>query len=584
MKILLGVTSSVAAKLTPKLVKLLLKQGHMVQVVATEKSLYFWQQEQLEIPVVTEADEWPGTQYDQDAPIAHIALREWADLMLIAPLTANTLAKMANGLCDNLLSSIVRSWDPQKPVVIAPAMNTKMWEHPLTAEQLKKLGEWYPLSVVQPIAKKLACGDYGLGAMADLDTIVQTVQDVINSLKQKKQEPKSPKKITVIGGPISQAIDPVLNLVPSGRGELAHKIALEFERQFTDVDRLGNFEQSKKCDYVDLEQEVINLKSDVVIFLPHIANVLVDKQATKIRVAEGEESGIKVISAPKLVNLVKQFHPEVLLVPFKLAEQDMGKAKIVKWMLEAHAALAVYSRLGNSKSFWIIDALGNETPVAKADLPVELVAQVQKYLQAIRRRSVKKGEAVPPVPHLEDWVNFSRQMQPAFSQIMERNVATGRWPGNFSFRCTHGFMSERCEQGFVITKRNVAKSGLQPDDFVLVNLELEDEQLSYQAKGEAKPSIDAPIHRLIYEKLSWVKSIVHGHLHIVLPPEADVMLEQWPCGAENEAIELLEIAPQEKSPLWVVNVTGHGFIALIGDEDPSASLEELSRLDYKVTY
>lgn len=175
MKILLGVTGSVAAKLTPKLVKLLLNQGHVVQLVATEKSLYFWQQEQLEIPVVTEADEWPGTRYDQDSAITHIALREWADLMLIAPLTANTLAKMANGFCDNLLTSVVRAWDRQKPLVIAPAMNTKMWEHPLTTEHLKKLEAFYKLSVVWPVAKKLACGDYGYGAMAELDTIVQAV-------------------------------------------------------------------------------------------------------------------------------------------------------------------------------------------------------------------------------------------------------------------------------------------------------------------------------------------------------------------------------------------------------------------------
>jgi phosphopantothenoylcysteine decarboxylase len=175
MKILFGVTGSVAAKLTPKLVKLLLKQGHVIQIVATEKSLYFWQQEQVEVPAVIEADEWPGAQYDQDSGITHIALREWADLMLIAPLTANTLAKMANGLCDNLLTCIVRAWDRQKPIVVAPAMNTKMWEHPLTAEHLKKLGACYKLSVVWPVAKKLACGEYGYGAMADLDNIVQSV-------------------------------------------------------------------------------------------------------------------------------------------------------------------------------------------------------------------------------------------------------------------------------------------------------------------------------------------------------------------------------------------------------------------------
>ena len=108
--------------------------------------------------------------------IPHIELRKWADQLVIAPLSANTLAKLAHGMCDNLLTSVVRAWDRTKPIVIAPAMNTHMWDHPATTEHLAALQRWYPhLTIVDPVAKRLACGDDGLGALAPIDAIVAAV-------------------------------------------------------------------------------------------------------------------------------------------------------------------------------------------------------------------------------------------------------------------------------------------------------------------------------------------------------------------------------------------------------------------------
>jgi phosphopantothenoylcysteine decarboxylase len=181
MKILLGVTGSVAAKLTRKIAEKLLAAGQEVQIVATEASFYFWSErdfnpEMLErVQVWRDRDEWQGKKYDPDIPIAHIELRDWADVLLVAPLTANTLAKMANGLSDNLLTCVIRAWNPAKPVVVAPAMNTYMWFHPATAEHIKKLGQWFSFSVVEPVEKTLACGQLGKGALADIDDIVAAV-------------------------------------------------------------------------------------------------------------------------------------------------------------------------------------------------------------------------------------------------------------------------------------------------------------------------------------------------------------------------------------------------------------------------
>jgi len=112
--------------------------------------------------------------------------------MVIAPLGANTLARMAGGLCDDLLMSTVRGWDGSgildppregkrsKKIVVAPAMNTAMWFHPLTEKHLSFLAEWDWVEVLRPIEKTLACGDVGSGAMHDWDDIVKRIKDILN--------------------------------------------------------------------------------------------------------------------------------------------------------------------------------------------------------------------------------------------------------------------------------------------------------------------------------------------------------------------------------------------------------------------
>jgi phosphopantothenoylcysteine decarboxylase len=208
--VLLGVTGSVAAIRTPELFASLRNQGHKVRVVATNAARYFFDPAELDPShtgrnpeiVTLDADEWPGQdarrQYQRDDPVLHIELRRWADLLVIAPLDANTLAKLAAGLADNCLTCIWRAWDVARPVVLAPAMNTLMWEHPLTARHLRQLtgreaprdwpaDQWIDwinehhstLHIVGPITKRLACGDIGVGAMSEVDEIVAVVRGLV---------------------------------------------------------------------------------------------------------------------------------------------------------------------------------------------------------------------------------------------------------------------------------------------------------------------------------------------------------------------------------------------------------------------
>jgi phosphopantothenoylcysteine decarboxylase len=184
--------------------------------VATQASLYFFDpgsinpadmnqvQRNREV-VILDEDEWPGSErgkrYERDDPVLHIELRRWADLFLIAPLDANTLAKLTTGLADNCLTCVWRAWDPTRPVVLAPAMNTLMWEHPLTIRHLRQLAadagashlpedllvedlldsinqRCPKLHIVPPVSKRLACGDVGVGAMAEVNEIVRSISEM----------------------------------------------------------------------------------------------------------------------------------------------------------------------------------------------------------------------------------------------------------------------------------------------------------------------------------------------------------------------------------------------------------------------
>jgi phosphopantothenoylcysteine decarboxylase len=212
-KVLLGVTGSVAAIKTPELFAELHRRGHQVKVVATQASLYFFdpvlltggQTARDPAVVVLDEDEWPGRgsghRYQRRDDVLHIELRRWADVLLIAPLDANTLAKFANGLCDNCLTCVWRAWDPAQPVLLAPAMNTFMWEHPLTARHLRQLATdagaapsdnvsvedlpgWINahcprLRIIGPVSKELACGDVGVGAMAGVPELGDAVDAVL---------------------------------------------------------------------------------------------------------------------------------------------------------------------------------------------------------------------------------------------------------------------------------------------------------------------------------------------------------------------------------------------------------------------
>ena len=180
MKILICATGSVAAIKTPTIAEILQRQGHDTELAVTSSAKFFIDQHfRNHLPkMLVDIHEWNDS-YSLGEPVLHIDLRAWADVLLIAPCSANSFAKISYGLADNLVTCIARAWNYEKPFFIAPAMNTMMWNSPVTSEHISRLTR-FGARIIDPISKKLACGDVGVGAMAESVDIVQLVLDESN--------------------------------------------------------------------------------------------------------------------------------------------------------------------------------------------------------------------------------------------------------------------------------------------------------------------------------------------------------------------------------------------------------------------
>lgn len=223
-KILLGISGSIAAYKSANLVRLLIKAGAEVRIVMTPASKEFVSPLTLStlsknnvLSDLSENDAWSN----------HVQLGRWADIMLIAPLSCNTLAKLATGLCDNLLTAVYLS--ATCPVIAAPAMDEDMWLHPSTKNNLKTI-QSYGNTIIPVESGELASGLFGDGRMAEPETILNKVTDFLLSTKELKG-----KKVLVTAGPTYEMLDPVRYIGNYSSGKMGIAIANEFYRRGADV-------------------------------------------------------------------------------------------------------------------------------------------------------------------------------------------------------------------------------------------------------------------------------------------------------------------------------------------------------------
>jgi phosphopantothenoylcysteine decarboxylase/phosphopantothenate--cysteine ligase len=226
-KILLGVCGSIAAYKSAHLTRLLVKEGAEVQILLTPSALSFItpvtlatlsKKPALHSYVKNDSGEWNN----------HVELGLWADLMLIAPASANTISKMAAGACDNLLLATYLS--ARCPVWVAPAMDLDMYAHPSTQQNLNRLTA-YGNNIIEAESGELASGLHGQGRLAEPERIVQ----LLNEFFSPDQPDLSGKKVLITAGPTYEALDPVRFLGNHSSGKMGYALAQEAAQRGAEV-------------------------------------------------------------------------------------------------------------------------------------------------------------------------------------------------------------------------------------------------------------------------------------------------------------------------------------------------------------
>ncbi len=213
MRIAVGITGGIAAYKAPELVRLLKKQGHEVRCAATAHALEFTTRATLETvsgaPLYSDLFASGGTE--------HISLKDWGELLVVAPATANIIGKVASGIADDALSTLLLAFS-HKPVIMAPAMNSDMWAHPAVQRNIETLRGW-GIRLVGPAEGELACGTSGTGRMAEPETIAEAV----NSLFLIPHSPLG--RWLVTAGPTYEKIDSVRFIGNYSSGKMGFALA-----------------------------------------------------------------------------------------------------------------------------------------------------------------------------------------------------------------------------------------------------------------------------------------------------------------------------------------------------------------------
>jgi len=223
-KILLGITGSIAAYKSAFLVRLLVKAGAEVKVIMTPSSTDFISK--LTLSTLSKNKVLVDL-FDEDSWANHVMLGRWADIMLVAPLSCNTLSKMANGQCDNLLLSVYLS--ATCPVIVAPAMDEDMWHHQSTKQNVQKLID-FGNKIIPVDRVELASGLVGDGRMAEPETILKFIEDCLTV-----SQSLSGKKVMVSAGPTYEPLDPVRFIGNHSSGKMGLAIAEELYARGADV-------------------------------------------------------------------------------------------------------------------------------------------------------------------------------------------------------------------------------------------------------------------------------------------------------------------------------------------------------------
>ncbi|MDC0653958.1 bifunctional phosphopantothenoylcysteine decarboxylase/phosphopantothenate--cysteine ligase CoaBC [Candidatus Pelagibacter sp.] len=278
-KILLIICGGISAYKSLELIRLLKKQDVEIKTILTKSAKEF-------VTPLSVGSLSQGKVYDDlfntenETEMDHISLSRWADIILVAPATANTISKLSAGSSDDLASTVILASD--KDIFLTPAMNVRMWEHPSTKQNLNKLKS-YGYKIIGPEIGDMACGEFGKGKMTEPQNIFQTIEEYFGKLKKNQK-----LKALVTAGPTNEYIDPVRFITNKSSGKQGYALAKSLARrgfQTTlisgptnlQIDNDINLIKVKTADEM-FEETQKNLPADVAIFSAAVADFKAKKK------------------------------------------------------------------------------------------------------------------------------------------------------------------------------------------------------------------------------------------------------------------------------------------------------------------
>ena len=265
---------------------------------------------------------------ENEAEMDHISLSRWADIILIAPATANTISKLAQGTTDDLASTVVLA--SNKNIILAPAMNVRMWEHPSTKINLEKLKE-FGYKIIGPVTGDMACGEYGEGKMSEPLIIAEEINKYFLTQKNNKKF-----KALVTAGPTNEYIDPVRFITNKSSGKQGYELAKSLSKKGFDTTLISgptNLEINEDINLIKVEtaDEMLvatqeNLPVDVAIFSAAVADFKINKKH-KNKIKKQENLNLNLEKNVDILNYVSNHNSmrPKLVIGFAAETNEINK-------------------------------------------------------------------------------------------------------------------------------------------------------------------------------------------------------------------------------------------------------------------
>ena len=315
-KVLLIICGGIAAYKSLELIRILRKNNNKIKTVLTKSGKEFV----TPLSITSLSNEKVYTDifdYKNESEIDHISLSRWADVILIAPATANTISKISNGLADDLASTLVLA--SNKKIFIAPAMNVRMWEHKTNKENIKRLNE-FGYRFIGPEIGDMACGEYGEGKMSEPEKIFDSLDKYFKNIEDNKR-----KKVLVTAGPTRENIDPVRFISNYSSGKQGYEIARAFSENgfettlITGPTNLKIPENVRCIEVISgdqmLNETIKNLPVDIAIFTAAVSDFKIKSYTdNKIKKTENLELSLeKNIDILSYVSKHNSLRPKIVI-------------------------------------------------------------------------------------------------------------------------------------------------------------------------------------------------------------------------------------------------------------------------------